>query len=201
MFMQMWLVMMVAMMMPSLVLMLARYRRVLRERGDNVRQVRAATVLAAIAYFAVWQTVGAVAYPLGTAFAAATMKWSSLSQAVPSLTGAALILCGVVQLSRWKMKKLRHCRDRDACEAKPMSPNAAGAFKHGTELGLCCASCCSGFMLALLVLGAMDLVVMSAIAVAITVERFLAKPDVAVRASGAALLGLGLVAICRLVVL
>ena len=51
MFGQMWLVMMVAMMTPSLVPMLMRYRQALRRQAN--RAVAIATLCAAIAYFAV----------------------------------------------------------------------------------------------------------------------------------------------------
>src|SRR5450755_4273581 len=73
MFGQMWLVMMVAMMTPSLVPMLTRYRQALRRQADS--PVTVATLRATIAYLAVWQAVGVIAYPLGVAFAAATMRW------------------------------------------------------------------------------------------------------------------------------
>jgi len=46
-------------------------------------------------------------------------------------------------------------------------------------------------MLALIVLGVMDLTVMASIGLAITLERLLPKPDVAVRLSGAIMLALG----------
>jgi predicted metal-binding membrane protein len=55
-------------------------------------------------------------------------------------------------------------------------------------------------MLALLVLGTMDLGVMAVITVAITLERVLPRPRVAVRLSGAAMVVLGVIGIGRLLV-
>jgi len=195
MFQEMWLVMMVAMMTPSLVPMLARYRESLRR--CNGSSVGGATLAAAIGYFAVWQLVGVVAYPLGVGLAAAAMSWTMVSRAVPLLSGAALLLCGAVQLTPWKMSKLLHCRDPNACGVRPAS-SIVDATKHGLELGTCCASCCSGFMLALMVLGTMDLGVMAAIAVAITIERLVPKPLVAVRVSGGLMIAIGVMILGRL---
>ena len=193
MFAQMWFVMMVAMMTPSLVPMLMSYRQALRREADAA--VSIATLRAAIAYFAVWQAVGAMAYPLGVAFASATMRWATLSRLVPALTGAALILSGIVQLSRWKRVKLDHCRDPSVC-SQQHAPSAGG-WRHGLQLGACCGACCSGFMLALLVLGSMNLFVMTILAIAISGERLLPKPGIAVRVSGAALLATGAAALVR----
>ena len=193
MFAQMWFVMMVAMMTPSLVPMLMSYRQALRREANAA--VSIATLRAAIAYFAVWQAVGALAYPLGVAFASATMRWATLSRLVPALTGAALVLSGIVQLSRWKRFKLDHCRDPGVCNQQHAS--SAGSWRHGLQLGACCGACCSGFMLALLVLGSMNLFVMTILALAISGERLLPKPGIAVRVSGAGLLAIGAAALVR----
>jgi predicted metal-binding membrane protein len=198
MFLQMWLCMMVAMMTPSLVLMLASHRRALRRCDDP--NVGTSTGIAALAYFAVWQAVGALIWPLGVLVNAATMQWASVSRMIPALAGAALVLCGIVQLSPWKMRALGRCRDPESCGAAPLPAGAGGACRRGVELGLCCASCCTGFMLALLVLGTMDLGVMAVITVAITLERVLPRPRVAVRLSGAAMVVLGVIGIGRLLV-
>ena len=66
-FMGMWLVMMVAMMLPSLAGMLMSYRRSPHRLG---RARLWATMLAGAGYFAVWMLVGAAVYPLGIALAA-----------------------------------------------------------------------------------------------------------------------------------
>jgi predicted metal-binding membrane protein len=55
MFTQMWFVMMVAMVTPSLVPMLTKYRQALRRQADS--PVTVATLRATIAYLAVWQAV------------------------------------------------------------------------------------------------------------------------------------------------
>src|SRR5262245_29795281 len=77
-FLGMWLVMMAAMMLPSLVSMLASYRRGLRERGAS--GLAAATLLVSAGYFGVWAGFGAAVYPLGVALAAAEMRSPALAE-------------------------------------------------------------------------------------------------------------------------
>src|SRR5690242_4957712 len=87
MFLLMWVVMMVAMMLPSLA-------PILRHRESRW--------LVAIAYFFVWTIFGAVAYAIGIALAAAAMHWQGLARTIPAATAAALLLAGVVQITPWK---------------------------------------------------------------------------------------------------
>lgn len=159
-FLGMWVVMMVAMMLPSLVPMLSRYRAAVADRG-------ARTVLVGLGYFAVWTAIGVAVFPLGVAWAAATMADPTLARAVPAATGVVVVLAGGVQLSAWKARRLACCR----AGGVPAAPGAAGAWRHGLHLGLECARCCAGLTALLLVLGVMDLRVMAVVTTAITAER------------------------------
>jgi len=97
-FMGMWVVMMAAMMLPSLVPMLSNYRRSLRSQ-DDIR-LEELTALAGVGYFCVWALFGAVAYPLGVVLAAAEMRWSGLARCVPIATGTVLLLQDLCQALR-----------------------------------------------------------------------------------------------------
>jgi predicted metal-binding membrane protein len=70
-FLGMWVVMMVAMMLPSLVPMLWRYRQAVGRTGET-RQGWL-TALVGVGYFVVWTVFGMAAYPLGVALAAVEM--------------------------------------------------------------------------------------------------------------------------------
>src|SRR5262245_15317087 len=61
-FLGMWVVMMVAMMLPALVPMLWRYRQALA--GTDAPRLDRLTAVVGLAYFFVWTVFGAVAYPL-----------------------------------------------------------------------------------------------------------------------------------------
>src|SRR5258708_11473102 len=70
-FLAMWMVMMVAMMLPSVVPMLCRYRRAVDEAAG--KRLARLTTLVGIGYFVVWAVFGMAAFPLGVALAAIEM--------------------------------------------------------------------------------------------------------------------------------
>jgi predicted metal-binding membrane protein len=171
MFLAMWFVMMVAMMLPSLAAMLWSYPTDLR-----------GFLAVSGAYFLVWTIAGIAVYPAGLALAAAEMRWPPLSRALPLAGGTVLIVAGIVQLTPWKARQLGVCRNPMAC---------ATSWQHGLHFGRHCALCCTPLMAALLVLGVMNLWVMLAVAIAITVERVAPRPVVWARVTGAAILAIG----------
>src|SRR5712671_2611574 len=70
-FLGMWVVMMVAMMLPSLSPMLWRYRRAVERTGEI--RVGRLVALAGAGYFFVWTVFGIAVFPLGVALTAAQM--------------------------------------------------------------------------------------------------------------------------------
>jgi predicted metal-binding membrane protein len=194
-FLGMWLVMMVAMMLPSLVAMLLSYRWAVRTGSDAARLGRL-TALVGAGYFFVWAVFGAVAYPLGVVLAAAEMRWPALARSVPIATGVVLLLAGCLQLTPWKLRQLQCCRDAPACGA-PVQSERRTALRHGLRLGLHCALCCSAFMMVLLVTDVMNLGAMGMVATAITVERLAPRPLAAARASGVVVVAAGALMIAR----
>src|ERR1700730_9164282 len=95
MFMLVWVMMMVAMMLPSLAPIL-RHRR---ERRWFV----------ATAYFSIWTIFGAGAYTIGMALARAAMHWQGFARTVPAAMAAALFLAGLLQITPWKAHHLACC--------------------------------------------------------------------------------------------
>src|ERR1700680_2752350 len=84
-FVGMWVVMMVAMMLPSLVPMLLRYRRSVR--GPDETRLGRVTALTGAGYLFVWALFGAAVYPIGLVLTAAEMRWLALARSVPVATG------------------------------------------------------------------------------------------------------------------
>jgi predicted metal-binding membrane protein len=188
MFLMMWLAMMVAMMLPSALPMLLSYRRALRTAGET--RLGLPTVLMAGGYFAVWTAVGGLIYPVGVTVAWAAMRWPGVSAAMPAAAGVSMILAGMMQFTSWKMAGLCSCRDPRACAARACG-GRWDAWRGGQRQGVNCAICCSGLMLAMLVLGAMDVTVMVVVAMVIAMEKVVSRPEWVVRISGAAAVVLG----------
>jgi predicted metal-binding membrane protein len=163
-------VMMVAMMLPSLIPKLSR------SAADDLTLFTG--------YFLVWTALGAAVYPLGVIAATAAMRWPALARAVPVATAMALMLAGCVQLTAWKARKLGRCREASAC--------GPGPWRHGLRLGVNCILCCASFMTILLVTGVMNLTAMAIVAAAITIERFVPSPERAARAIGVIVIAAGI---------
>jgi predicted metal-binding membrane protein len=193
-FLGMWIVMMVAMMLPCLVFMLHRYRRVVGNTGGA--RLGRLTALVGAGYFFVWTVLGAAAFPLGVALAAIEMQQPLLARAIPMVTGVAVLIAGVLQFTAWKLRHLSCCRKAPG-RGRTLPADAGTAWRHGVRLGLHCGHCCGNLMMIQLVLGIMDLRVMAVVTAAITAERLAPDGERAARALGAVAAGAGLLLIAR----
>ena len=193
-FLGMWLVMMVAMMLPSLVPMLRRYRKAVG-RMDEMRLGRLTTVVGA-GYFFVWTVFGLAAFTVGAALASIEMQHPALARAVPVAAGIVVLIAGASQFTTWKANRLACCRDGHG-HGGGLTPDAGTAWRHGLRLGLDCGYCCAGLTVVLLVIGVMDLRVMAAVTAAISAERLLPGGEHLARAVGCVVVGEGLLLIAQ----
>ena len=180
-FIGMWVLMMVAMMLPSLAPMLWRYRRVVRASGSRLAGL---TVLVGVGYFFVWTLVGVGVFPIDVALAAVEMAQPALTRVAPIVVGLVVLFAGALQLSAWKKRQLALCRETPA-RGGTLSDDVRTAWRHGLRLGLHCTYSCAGLTAILLAVGVMDLRVMFAVASAITVERLAPAGARVARAIGA----------------
>jgi predicted metal-binding membrane protein len=202
----MWVVMMVAMMLPSLAPMLWRYRQVLARTvggwtsGTQMGATRIdwLTVVVGGAYFFVWTVFGMAVFPLGLALAALEMQQPVLAKAVPIVGGVVVLMSGFLQLTEWKARQLACCREESG-HGRATAPDVASgtAWRHGLSLGLQCCRCCGGLMVIPLVVGVMDLYAMAIVTVAVTAERLAPAGERVARAIGAVVVGAGLFLILR----
>lgn len=187
-FLGMWMLMMVAMMLPSFAPVLWRYR----ESFGRVSATRRAwlTTLMGAGYFSVWMAFGIVAYAVGVALAALELQWPVLARAVP-IAGALVVLGGgALQLTAWKAHHLACCRSAPARDG--ISPvRASTVLQCGMRHGLHCAYCCAGLTAILLVIGIMDLRMMALVKAAITAERLLPDGERVARGVGVVVVGAG----------
>jgi predicted metal-binding membrane protein len=193
-FLCMWFVMMVAMMLPSLVPMLWRYRRAVVSTGET--RLGWLTALVGVGYFFVWTVFGIAAFALGVALAAVKMWQPALAGAVPITVGVVVLIAGALQFSAWKAHHLACCREAPG-PGRSLAADAGTAGRHGLRLGLHCSQCSAGLIAILLVIGVMDLRAMAVVATAITVERLAPAVERVVRATGFVIIGSGLLLIAR----
>jgi predicted metal-binding membrane protein len=195
-FLGMWLVMMVAMMLPSLVPMLWRYRQAVAATGATRMGWR--TALVGAGYFFVWTAFGMAVFPLGIALATVEMQRPALARAVPIAVGAVVLIAGALQFTAWKARHLTCCRESPG-RGRVLSADAGTAWRHGLRLGLHCSYSSAGLTAILLAAGVMDLRVMAVVTAAITVERLAPAGERVARAIGMVVVGAGLFLIGRAV--
>ncbi len=193
-FLCMWTVMMAAMMLPSLVPMLQRYRHAVSSEGE--RRLGRLTALVGAGYFFVWTMFGMAAFPLGVALAAIEMHEPTLASAVPIAVGGVILVAGALQFSAWKARCLACCRETPGY-GRILPADAGTAWRHGLRLGLNCVECCFGPMAVLLAVGIVDLRAMAVVAGAITMERLAPAGERVARGAGAVAVGAGLFLIAQ----
>jgi len=193
-FLAMWVPMMVAMMLPSLVPMLRCYRQAIGGTG-GLRLVRLTALLGA-GYYGVWTVFGMIAFLLGAALATIEMRQPALARAAPIAVGAVVLIAGVFQYTRWKARHLAFCREAPG-RGRTLPADAGTAWRHGLHLGLHCSYSCAGLTAIVLVLGVMDLRVMTVVTAAITAERLAGAGERVARATGVVVVGVGLLLIVR----
>ena len=193
-FLEMWVVMMVAMMLPVLAPALWRYRQSFSPTDWRSRDWL--TTIAGGGYFVVWTVVGVVVYSVGSLLATTAMDRPDVARLVPTATGVVVIGAGLLQLSAWKARRLAACREHPE-HSPPHAEDARSAWRHGVRLGRHCGLACANLMAIALVLGVMDVRPMAIVAAAITIERLGPTRANARRPLGGAVVGLGLVLLAR----
>jgi predicted metal-binding membrane protein len=188
-----WVVMMAAMMFPSVsptVVMHARMQEGRRERGQ--RRATGATAMFVGGYLLAWTAAGLLAYAIFELGQAATGDLFAWDNAGQYLAAAIVIAAAVYQLTPLKDVCLRHCRSPFMFLMKHWRPGRAGALRMGLIHGGWCIGCCWALMAALFALGVMSLGWMAFIAALIAVEKLLPWRAVANRGIAVVLLALGL---------
>jgi predicted metal-binding membrane protein len=187
-FVGMWVVMMVAMMLPSLTPALWCYRESVAGTG----RIRTGflTALVGVGYFTVWAALGVIVFPVGVVLAERAMREPDLSRTMPIAAGAVVLIAGLLQQTGWKARHLAFCRSTPVARLTP--PGGAGAaWRHGVRLGLHCGQSCASLTAVALTLGIMDLRVMAAVAIAITAERLAPAGRRVAQAIGVVIVGAG----------
>jgi predicted metal-binding membrane protein len=188
-----WVVMMAAMMFPSVaptVLMYDRLRAGHRARGRGAAPD--ATALFVAGYLCVWTAAGLGAYgliELGRALDPGFLAWDETGR---YLTGGVIVAAAVYQLTPLKQACLVKCRSPMMFLAERWRHGRWGGLELGLRHGAWCLGCCWALMAALFAVGVMSLGWMALIAAFIAAEKLLPWPAAARRTVAVLLLALGL---------
>ncbi len=182
-----WLVMMVAMMFPSVAPMTLAFASVTRSRGEGYLP----TAAFVLGYILVWAVSGLV--PLAV-LQALDHIWMTPPSWLPRLGGAVIVIAGIYQFTPLKDTCLGACRSPlGFILTHDFGGGPPAAVRAGTSHGLYCLGCCWALMAVLAVLGLMNIAWMALFAAIFFIEKNVRFGEVVPRLVGAACIIGGLV--------
>jgi predicted metal-binding membrane protein len=184
-FLGVWIVMMAAMMLPSLAPTAALYSRMTRQRSPVL------PLLFTAGYLVIWGAAGALAFALaagGAAVAGDVLAWDRGGRWV---AGVTLIAAALYEFTPLKHVCLAKCRSPLGFLLGAWRDGRTGALEMGARHGAWCVGCCWALMASLFALGVMSIAWMAFVAGLIAVEKLLPWRRVATYGTAAVLLILG----------
>jgi predicted metal-binding membrane protein len=187
-----WVVMMAAMMLPSVAPVAVLWARSIASAATGFgRVVRLALFL--FAYLLVWAAFGAVAF---AALAGAGRLLAASPTAGKWLGAGIFVVAGGYQLTPWKDWCLRRCRSPIGAFVYYLGFEGHGRdLRVGLHHGATCAGCCWGLMIVLVAVGVMNLAVMAVLAVVVFAEKLWRYGKPFAHGVGVVLVATGLLAI------
>jgi predicted metal-binding membrane protein len=168
-----WVVMMAAMMFPSVAPAVRSYSRVHRRREGGEGPVRTGTATAffVAGYLVTWTAVGLAAFGLFEAIQGLDIGWLAWDRGGKYVAGGVILVAAAYELTPAKDACLRECRRPVDFLMEHWSDGVGGALRLGMEHGAWCVGCCWGLMAVLFALGVMSVGWMVFVGVLIAVEK------------------------------
>jgi predicted metal-binding membrane protein len=187
-----WVVMMAAMMFPSVAPMVHMYVNI--QRGRRRRGMAApvgATACFVAGYLVVWSAAGVLAYlafKAGARIGGTSISWAHGGRWIAA---GVLLVAALYEVTPLKRACLSHCRSPISFVLGSWRSGRPGAVQMGIKHGAWCLGCCWALMAALFALGVMSLAWMTVIAALIALEKLLPWRRVGVGITVGVLLLLG----------
>jgi predicted metal-binding membrane protein len=184
-----WVVMMAAMMFPSVAPTAALYSRMTRTRSP------VAPLVFASGYLLTWTAAGVAAFAvseLGGRAAGDALAWDRGGR---WLAGGVLVLAALYEVTPAKDVCLGKCRSPLGFLLGAWRDGLSGALQMGAKHGAWCVGCCWALMAALFALGVMSLAWMAFIAGLIALEKLIPSRRLATYGTAVLLLALGVMVI------
>jgi predicted metal-binding membrane protein len=169
-----WVVMMAAMMFPSIAPMVIMYARI--QEGKREREGSSpagATAIFVVGYLVSWAAAGLAGYLIFEGVRSFGLDFLAWDEAGPYVAGGVIVAAAVYQLTPLKDVCLRHCRHPLMFLTNHWHAGRVGALRMGVEHGGFCVGCCWMLMAALFALGVMSIGWMAFIAALIAAEKLL----------------------------
>lgn len=170
----MWVVMMVAMMLPTATPMILTFGTVARNRRQRQQPYVPVAVFVA-GYLAIWGGFSAGAAVAQWLLHRAALLSPMMASSSVVLGGVLLLLAGIFQFTPLKQRCLTRCRAPLDFITAHWREGRGGAFLMGLEHGLFCLGCCWALMALLFVLGVMNLLWIALLTVLVGLEKILPR--------------------------
>jgi predicted metal-binding membrane protein len=180
-FLGVWVVMMAAMMLPSVAPTVALYARMTRSRSPL------SPLAFTAGYLVLWGGVGVLAFVAALA-ARDVLAWDEGGRWI---AGVTLLAAALYELTPLKRACLRRCRSPLGFLLGAWRDGLPGALRMGVAHGAWCVGCCWALMASLFALGVMSVAWMAFVAGLIAVEKILPWRRVATFGTAAVLVALG----------
>ena len=182
-----WLVMMVAMMLPTAVPMILTFHKV-QAANRQPRDAFASAWVFVAAYLLMWAFAGLAAYVGMQAGEAAAARLALPPTTAAQIGGAIIVVAGIYQLTPLKDACLSKCREPLDFIVTSWRGGATSALEMGLLHGAYCLGCCWLLFVILFPLGIMmDVVAMAAVTLIILAEKTLPWPRLTPYATAGAL--------------
>ena len=164
-FLAVWIVMMAAMMFPSVAPTVALYSRMTKRRSPVLPFVFAG------GYLVTWATAGLLAFVVGAGVGAVSNGVLDWDRAGRWVAGATLLVAAVYELTPLKDVCLGRCRSPLGFLLGSWRDGPAGALRMGMKNGAWCVGCCWALMASLFALGIMSITWMAVVAGLIAFQK------------------------------
>jgi predicted metal-binding membrane protein len=187
----MWIVMMIAMMLPTAGPMILTFSFISRDRKQKEQPYVKSSIF----------VMGYLIVSVGYSFLATLLQWWLHHNALLTSVGASssylfsgmlLLAAGIFQWSKIKQACLRFCRNPFNFVMANWKEGVPGALHMGIKHGLLCAGCCWALMLLMFVGGMMNLIWMILITAIILIEKVAPRGDIFAKVTGVAMVVIGI---------
>jgi len=172
-FLAVWVVMMAAMMFPSIAPTVALHARMSRERSPL------APAAFVGGYLLTWSVAGVVALAVGGAIGAVSNGVLEFDRAGRWIAGGTLVVAAIYELTPLKDVCLGKCRSPLGFLLGSWRDGVGGALRMGAKNGAWCVGCCWALMASLFALGVMSIFWMAVVAGIIAFQKTVPWPRAA----------------------
>src|SRR5947208_1202587 len=142
-----WVVMMAAMMFPSIAPMVVMQARIEEGKRRQGKETEAGTTtLFVCGYLLTWTVAGLLGYAIIKIGQELSLDFLAWDNAGPYVAGGVIVAAALYQLTPLKDACLRRCRSPMMFLLTSWKPGRVGALRVGLEHGGWCVGCCWGLM-------------------------------------------------------